>query len=123
MEITKVSFGKVFNHSTVKYESIAVFLTFECNGEMDVVELNVHYIDTDGTRVLSWLTFDDFDARYYLDTVSSDVCDYLNGRISEKIHGCSAIRTNFEVTDELCNYIDNVVDETMKKYKIKVEVE
>ena len=118
MEITKISFGTVFNHSTVKYESIAVFLTFENDGEMDVVELNIHYVDTDGTKVLSWFTLDDFDARYYLDTVSCDVCDYLNGRISEKFHGCSAIHTNFEVTDEICNYIDNTVDEAMKKYKI-----
>jgi len=118
MEITKISFGKVFNHSTVKYESIAVFLTFENDGEMDVVELNIHYVDTDGTRVLTYFTFDENNVNYYLDTISVDVCEYLNGRISEVFGGRSAIRTNFEITDAICNYIDNVVDEAMKKYKI-----
>lgn len=116
MEITKISFGTIFNHSTVKYESIAVFLTFECNGEMDVVELNLHYVDTDGTKVLSYFTPDEFDARYYLDTVSVDVCDYFNNKIT---HDESGIREKFEVTDEMCNYIDNVIDEVMKKHKIK----
>lgn len=121
MEITKVLFGIVFNHSTVKYDSIAVFLTFESNGEMDVVELNIHYVDTDGTKILSCFTFDENKVEYFLDTVSCDVCDYLNGRISEKFNDCSAIRTNFEVTDEICNYIDNTVDEAMTKYKIITE--
>ncbi len=121
MEITKVSFGTVFTYSTVKYESIPIFLTFENNGEMDVVTLNVGYEDTDGTKVQSCFTFDESSTEYYRDTVSSDLCDYLNGRISEKFSGCSAIRTNFVTTDELCNYIDNVIDETMIKHKIKEE--
>ena len=116
MQITKVSFGTVFNHSTVKHESISVFLTFENNGYMDVVTLNIHYVDTDGTKVLSWFTPDEFDARYYLDTVSVDVCDYLNEKI---IHNESCLNDKFEVTDAICNYIDNTIDELMNKYKIK----
>ena len=116
MEITKTSLGTVFNHSTVKYESIAILLTFENDGEMDVVALNVHYIDTDGNKVLTYFTCDEnHGISYYLDTVSVDTCDYLNKKI---IDHSSCISKKFEVTDELCEYIDKVVDETMEKHKI-----
>lgn len=116
MKITKYTFGTEFTHSTVKYESKAILLTFENDGEMDVVELNVHYVDTDGTRLLLYFTFDENNVTYHRDTVSSDVCDYLNDKITRNGSG---IREKFEVTDEICNYIDNIVDEAMKKYKIE----
>lgn len=115
MKVTKNSLGAVVTHSTIKYESIPVYLTFENDDEMDVVTLNIHYEDTDMEKVLTCFTFDKDKRTYLIDTVSVDVCDYLNDRISEKIHGCSAIRTNFEITDELCEYIDNIIDEAMKK--------
>lgn len=121
MNITKTSFGTVFTLSTVKYESIPILLTFECDGEMDVFSLNVHYEDTDGTKILTHFILNESLTTYSdRTTIAYDVCEYVNSCISEH---SSAIRKKFKIIAELCNYIDNIIDEVMKKYKIEEQNE
>ena len=121
MRITKINYGSISNTETIKYKNIPVLLTFENPNEMDVFELNIHYFYTESTdkNVLTGFTMNESLVEYTdITTIAGDILKYVNACIAERSSG---IREGFTISPQLYNYVDIIVHEALKKYKIEVE--
>jgi len=117
MEVEKHSVGNDRVISSVILKAKSVYITFVNDEEMDIVELVIYFEHKDDEYLLSHFQIEEKDRRYYTDrtTIAADILDYLNNAIGD---GEKCFSEKFEVTQELYDYVDNIIEEVLQKYSI-----
>jgi hypothetical protein len=124
MNIKDHNFGVKSVVETVKLIEQQILVSFVDGEETDVLEFTMFYEDRDGENWLSYFTIENNhdDKIVHRSCMPECLLNHLNSCIEEEDSMSSSTKCfskKFEVTPDLLNYVDNIIEEAMQKSNIQ----